>query len=110
MPVSSELANALIQIILGDIDARAYRVKVPTAEEFQQAARHVLWVLDGESPEAQEPGNFTVNLIRTMCHADKDNLSLMARIYPALASHVHMYKTNPEGIDAMRAIATLIQP
>jgi hypothetical protein len=96
-------------MVLADLDGQRYTVQIPTAEEFMEAARHVLWVLDGPSPEAQEPGTFTTELIRAMCHADPDNISRLARVYPALASHVHMYKTNPEGLAAMRHIATLIE-
>lgn len=108
MPVTNKHADALIASLLGDMHGMSYKVIIPSAREFQQAAQHILYVLEGAGPDAQEPGHFTSTLIQAMLYADEDNRRKLARVYPALAAHVHLYKTHDEGVRIMHVIANLL--
>lgn len=108
MPIREEMADALIQMVLGDLRGNTYEVVIPTAREFVTAAKHILWVVEGDRTLGEEPGSFIASLIDTMMRADEFHRGRLARVYPHYAAHVHMYKTNPDGPRSMRAIATLL--
>jgi hypothetical protein len=100
-------ADDIIESVLGDLRGETYEVDIPTADEFQTAARWFLYVVEGPSADSQEPGSFTTQLIRTMMRADQKNLRLLTRVYPALTSMVLVYKTNPDGQRIVHGMAHL---
>jgi len=108
MPIREEVADGLIHLVLGDMEGLKYEVVIPTAREFVTAAKHILWVVEGDRERGEEPGSFTKSLIETAMLADEFNRGRLARVYPAYVAHIHMYKTNPDGPRAMQAIATLL--
>lgn len=108
MPIPADVANLLVEKILGDLRQQTYTIPVPTAEEFQAAAKHVLHVMEGPGPDSQEPGGFTIMLIRTMCRADEVNLKKLSHVYPAIAASVHLYKHTDDGIEVLRGLSHLL--
>lgn len=101
-------ADALIEAILGDLRSEAFTLEIPNAEEFQRTARHFLYVVEGPGPDSQEPGSFTTLLIQATMRADRENLRLLARVYPAIASIVTVYKFNPDGQRIVQAMSHLL--
>lgn len=109
MAVTEATANALIRMMLGDLESHTYTVEIPDARGFVDAAAHILYVAEGPTtPGAKEPGGFTRALIHTLFQADKENLGRLARVYPALASNVHMYKNQPGGDESLRRVVLLL--
>lgn len=80
-------------------------VTMPTRDEVFTAASHVLYVLDGPQPHAQEPGQFITGLIQTACHADEMNLAKLSLGFPAYATTVSLYKGAPGGVELVRRLA-----
>lgn len=101
-------ADDLIEMILGDLRTETFTVDIPDAEAFQTAARHFLYVVEGPSLDSQEPGSFTTLLIRTMMRADRENMRLLVRSYPAMCAIVTVYKTHPEGQRIVLAMSHLL--
>lgn len=102
-------ADELIEQVLGDLRGTMYEAVIPTAEEFQTAAQHFVYVMEGPaSPDGKEPGSFTTALIHAFMRSDMENRRLLTYVYPALGAITHMYKTHPEAGRVLHAMATLI--
>lgn len=84
------------------------KVQFPTAAEFAMASRHVLWVLDGDHELGEEPGHFITTLIQAICHADGPNTARLTYGFPAYTTAVTAYRTEEEGLHALRTMARLI--
>lgn len=95
------------RVILKDQDAGIIQVEFyePTEESACQAARHVLYVLEGDREVGQDPGGYMTKLIEAMCHADKDNRARLTLVYGALMTSVHIYKNIPGGVEILRRLA-----
>lgn len=87
----------------GHVDVRFFE---PSLEEVSLACRHVIWVLDGDHENGQQPGGFTTALIELMCHADRLNRQKFAFTHGALMTAVDIYKTIPGGADLLRTLGT----
>lgn len=80
-------------------------VHLPTRHELGKAAAQVLWALDGDHELGEDGGSFTDSIIIALCRADKINEAKLAMHYPALVAVVGIYKTHPEGLNALRLMA-----
>lgn len=78
----------------------------PTLTDAAQAARHVLYVLEGDTEYGEDPGHFTSLLIQTMAHADPDNTRRLTVLYGGLMVSVNIYKTKSGGVDFLRRLAS----
>lgn len=97
----------MIAMLLAPVADMTYKVVMPTARDFVEGARHVLFVLDGDYERGTQPGGFTTDLIVLMSRADSENRAKLVRIFPALTACVEIYKTQAEGLDTLRGIAVL---
>lgn len=94
--------------LLDDLGGKTVSVNIPlpTTEEFIQASKWVLFVMDGNTTEGMEPGGFTTDLILLMSKADPVNMSKLALGFAAVGTAVDIYKTKADGVDYLRRMAS----
>lgn len=81
-------------------------IKMPTRTDITDAAQWVLYLLDGDHEVGKEPGGFYTDLIRAACHADHENLALLALGFGAVVTAVDMYKNQEGGVETLRRLAS----
>lgn len=81
-------------------------IKFPTKSEVREAAKAVLFLLDGDTELGAQPGGFTSSLIQLACHADQDNLAKLSLGFGAIVTAVDMYKNEAGGVETLRHLAS----
>lgn len=88
-------------------DKVAVVLALPTAEDFIQGCRYLLYVLYGDSEEGVRPDPFTESVIRALELADDNQLSALSLGFPAL---VTMFNVKPQDQNALRERVLLLSP
>ena len=70
-------------------------------------ANHVLWFFGRD--EGFAPGGFFAAFYELASRADKDNLAKLALGFPAQIKAFESARTNPDGLQHLRAIATTLR-
>lgn len=81
-------------------------ITLPTRNEVYEAARWVLFILDGDHERGTQPGGFTTQIIEAATHADEINLAKLSLGFPAVVTAVSMYKNVPDGVETLRRLAS----
>ena len=80
-------------------------VKFPDQAAISDAASAVLGTLLGPA-DGKPPGGFTHDLILLACHADPENMAMLALGFPAIITAVDIYKNKPDGVETLRRLAS----